>query len=142
MALYTLDELNGKTLLTIRLFINNGYRIDPTVYSENENIFMAHLISDKGTDVTIKTVKDDHKRTFTKTCRCSYDPESNRYKEVWYNAYNNIYADSEEEADREHKKWLALNLGISYSDEIDNPIQTFADRLGDYIAQRFMEDKQ
>ena len=47
--------------------------------------------------------------------------------------HDNIYADSEDEAKEEHKKWLAFNLGLGDIGDKD-PIQVFADKLGNAIA--------
>ena len=144
MALHTLEELHSKTADQIRALIEEGYRIDPNRTITDPNIFYAKLVKVTDTDlrfeVTLSTVEGAN--TFTK--RALFDSNSGvfSHKEDWkyYKVHDNIYADSEEEADREHKKWLAFNLGLGDIDCKD-PIQAFADMLGNHISKSLRRGK-
>lgn len=140
MALYTLNELHNKTLETIQTFIQHDYKIDPSVYSENKFIFTTKLVDKHNPNVNliIKTVQDDHKRTFTRQFipGCVYEEFSN-LKTVYYLSYNDVYAESKEEATDARNKFYANALGV---DDTNNPIQAFADKLGEYITNCFKKD--
>ena len=141
MALYTLNELHNKTLENIQMFIQHDYKIDPSVYSDNKFIFTAKLVNKHNPNVNliIKTVQDDHKRTFTRQFIPA--PELSRFyeefsnlKTVYYHSYNDVYAESKEEATDTRNKFYADALGV---DDTNNPIQAFADKLGEYITNCF-----
>ena len=139
MALHTLEELHSKTADQIRALIEEGYRIDPTQSaSDNLNIFYAKLVkvTDTGLrfDVTISTVEGAN--TFTKSTLFNSNSEVFNHRDYWryYKVHDNTYADTIEEADREHKKWLAFNLGLGDIDCKD-PVQVFADMLGNHICK-------
>lgn len=141
MALHTLNELHNYTLNLILALIKNGWKINKDIYSENKNIFLAHLVSEYS-NVTIKTVQDDHKRIFTrylnpgvKSARL-YNRED--LKVTYYHSYNDMYADSKEEADDARNKFYANALGV---DDTSNPIQAFADMLGNHISKCLHGDK-
>lgn len=138
MTLHTLNELHNKTLESIRKLISAGYRIDPNSHSDNDHVFIASL-TDGRTGLVIKTVQDDHKRTFT----CQFIPagelhmsyeEISNLKTVYYHSYNDIYADSKEEATNARNKFYANALGV---DNTNNPIQAFADMLGNHLSKYF-----
>lgn len=143
MALHTLNELHNKTLETIQMFIQHDYKIDPSVYSENKYIFTTKLFDKHNPNVNliIKTVQDDRKRTFTRQfipgceLHMSYEALSN-LKTVYYLSYNDIYADSKEEATDARNKFYADALGV---DDTNNPIQAFADKLGTAVSTYFKE---
>ncbi len=135
MALHTLEELHSKTADQIRALIEEGYRIDPNRTITDPNVFYAKLvkITDTGLrfEVTFSTVEGAS--IFTKSVVFN---STFIHKEDWkyYKVHDNIYADSKEEADREHKKWLAFNLGLGDIDGKD-PVQVFADMLGNHICK-------
>lgn len=139
MALYTLNELHNKTLETIQRFIQNDYKIVPSVYSNNKFIFITKLVDKHSPNVNliIKTVQDDHKRTFTRQFipaseLCMPYEELLTLKAVYYLSYNDIYADSKEEAIDARNKFYAKSLGV---DDTNNPIQAFADMLGKHLSE-------
>lgn len=144
MALYTLNELHNKTLETIQTFIQHDYKIDPSVYSENKYIFTTKLVDKHNPNINliIKTVQDGRKRTFTRQfipaseLYVSYEELSN-LKTVYYLSYNDVYAESKEEADDARVKFYANALGV---DDTNNPIQAFADKLGEYITNCFKKE--
>lgn len=135
MALHTLEELHSKTADQIRALIEEGYRIDPNRTVTDPKVFYAKLVkvTDTGLrfEVTFSTVEGAD--TFTKSAVFN---STFIHKEDWkyYKVHDNIYADSKEEADREHKKWLAFNLGLGDIDGKD-PVQVFADMLGNHICK-------
>lgn len=138
MALHTLEELHSKTADQIRALIEEGYRIDPNRTITDPNIFYVKLVKVTDTnlrfEVTLSTIEGAN--TFTK--RALFDSNSGvfSHKEDWkyYKVHDNIYADSEDEAKEEHKKWLAFNLGLGDIGDKD-PIQAFADMLGNHISK-------
>ena len=138
MSLHTLNELHNKTLESIQKLISAGYRIDPNSHSDNEHVFIASL-TDGRIGLVIKTVRDDHKRTFTcqfipsNELHMSYEEISN-LKTVYYHSYNDVYADSKEEATDARNNFYANALGI---DNTDNPVQAFADMLGNHLSKYF-----
>ena len=135
MALHTLEELHSKTADQIRALIEDGYRIDPNRTITDPNVFYVKLVKVIDTnlrfEVTLSTVEGAN--TFTKSAVFN---STFIHKEDWkyYKVHDNIYADSKEEADREHKKWLAFNLGLGDIDGKD-PVQVFADMLGNHICK-------
>lgn len=141
MSLHTLNELHNKTLESIQKLISAGYRIDPNSHSDNDHVFIASLTNGR-IGLVIKTVQDDHKRTFT----CQFIPtgelhmsyeEISNLKTVYYHSYNDIYAESKEEAIDARNKFYANALGV---DDTNNPIQAFADKLGEYITSYFKKE--
>lgn len=113
MALHTLNELHDYTLNLILALIKNSWKIDKDIYSENKNIFLAHLASEYSS-ITIKTVQDDHKRIFTRYLNPGvesawlYNKED--LKVIYYHAYDDIYADSKEEADdARHRHYWSIS---------------------------------
>lgn len=119
-------------------------KLTPSVYSENKFIFTTKLVNKHNPNVNliIKTVQDDHKRTFTRqfipTCKCYMsDKERSNLKIVYYLSYNDVYAESKEEAVDARNKFYANALGV---DDTSNPIQAFADKLGEYITNCFKKE--
>lgn len=135
MALHILNELHSKTADQIRALIEEGYRIDPNRTITDPNVFYAKLVkvtdTDLRFDVTFTTVEGAN--TFTKSAVFN---STFIHKENWkyYKVHDDIYADSEDEAKEEHKKWLAFNLGLGDIGDKD-PIQSFADMLGNHICK-------
>lgn len=142
MALHTLNELHSKTANYISLMIRNGYKIDPNrSLSEDKNFFIATLVKqDVDAEVT-SLIKDDK---FTRKYKYSCKNDSNKiggFTAIYYKVHDDIYADSEDEAKEEHKKWLATNLGLGDIGNKD-PIQAFADKLSDAISKYLIGGKQ
>ena len=137
MALHTLEELHSKTADYISDVVNHGYKIDSNKsVSDDPHIFKATLYN-KITKQTIEICTKEDNDSFTRSLNiyCSLGGGfSQRFNTSYYKVHDNIYADTIEEADREHKKWLAINLGLGDIDCKD-PIQAFADMLGNHISK-------
>ena len=150
MALHSLKELHDITADQIRELVQSGYRIDSNIPIHKPNIFYVKLVKEYDVapglkfEFVITTAESSDK--FTKLFIINSNAlDEPIHRQCWhyFRVHDDIYADTEDEAKEEHKKWLAWNLGIPYSDdEIDNPIQAFADKLGACIVQRFMGDKR
>lgn len=138
MSLHTLEELHRRAADQIRTLIQDGYRIDPKGSISEGNLFSARLrkLVDNTLkfEITISTVEGTD--TFTKRILLDSNSKTASRKEdiKYYKVHDNIYADTEDEAKKEHKKWLALNLGLGDIDCKD-PIQAFADKLGAAISE-------
>lgn len=137
MALHTLEELHSKTADYISDVVNHGYKIDPNKSaSDDPHIFKATLynkVTKQSVEICTKEDNDSFTRSFNIYSSLG-GGFSQRFNTSYYKAHDNIYADSEEEADREHKKWLAFNLGLGDIDGKD-PVQVFADMLGNHICK-------
>lgn len=140
MALHTLNELHNKTADQIRALVQEGYRITPDKFvgPYSENIFKAYLVKDDFTVELYSREKDD---TFIKC----YIIKNNSYHLYdrnecfhYYKVHDDIYADTKLEADNERVKWYASCLGVD--PESSNPIQAFADKLGEYITNYFKKE--
>lgn len=137
MALHTLEELHSKTADHISDVANQGFKIDPNKsVSDDPHIFKATLynkITKQTVEICTKEDSDSFTRSFNIYCSLG-GGFGQRFNASYYKVHDNIYADSEEESDREHKKWLAFNLGLGDIDCKD-PIQAFADMLGNHIGK-------
>ena len=126
MSLYTLKELNSKPADIIRSLILEGYKIVPIepisegykikgcklipVEQFNKREFVAVLTNDYYTVKIITRRSYDHfVIIFTaknKTDR-QFDLEESRvYYKSYSDSYNEVYADSEKEAEHERNKYL------------------------------------
>lgn len=139
MALHTLNELHSRMADQIRALIQEGYKITPDKFigPYTENIFKAYLIKD---DVTVELYSREKDDTFIKC----YIIKSGKYRSFdhdecffYYKVHDDIYADTKLEADNERVKWYAHCLGID--PESPNPIQAFADNLGNAVSTYFKE---
>lgn len=140
MALHTLEELHSRTADQIRTLINDGYKIEPKGSISEDNLFSVKLIKlvdgVSKFEVIITTIEGED--TFTKRIlidsnTCSFKAPSRKEDIKYYKVHDYIYADSEDEAKEEYKKWLAINLGLGDIGDKD-PIQSFADKLGAAIS--------
>lgn len=137
MSLYTLNELHNKTLETIQSFIQHDYKIDPSVYSENKFIFTVKLF-DKHSDasITIKTVQDDHKHTFTRQRQLIPTYESCastlNLKNVYYLSYDDVYAESKEEAADARNKHYSNVFGLD-TDALAKLLKSNTNKSGELI---------
>lgn len=137
MALHTLEELHNKTADYISDVVNHGFRIDPDKsVSDDPHIFNVTLYNkDIKQSVEICTKEDNDSFTRSFNIYCSLGGGfGQRFNTSYYKVHDNIYADSEDEAKEEHKKWLAFNLGLGDIGDKD-PIQAFADMLGNHISK-------
>lgn len=138
MSLYTRKELNDKTADQIRTLIEEGYRIDPIKsVSKDSNKFKAVLTNDlTHFTVEIETVDDNESFKMLIDIFCNMGGGfSNSFNIPYYKVHDDIYADSKLEADNERVKWYAECLGVDKNSK--NPIQDFADMLGNHITDCF-----
>lgn len=137
MTLHTLKELHSKTADYISDVVNHGFKIDPNKsVSDDSHIFKA-ILYNKITKQTIEICTKEDNDSFTRSFNiyCSLGGGfSQRFNTSYYKVHDDIYADSEDEAKEEHKKWLAFNLGLGDIGDKD-PIQAFADILGNHIGK-------
>lgn len=137
MALHTLKELHNKTADYISDVVNHGFRIDPDKsVSDDPHIFNATLYN-KITKQTVEICTKENNDSFTRSFNiyCSLGGGSaQRFNVPYYKVHDDIYADTEDEAKEEHKKWLAFNLGLGDIGDKD-PVQVFADMLGNHICK-------
>jgi len=115
MSLHTLNELHSKTADYISDVIKQGFKINPDKsVSDNPHIFNVSLYN-KDTKQTIEICTKDDDDSFISSFNvyCSIGGGSaQRINIPYYKVYDDIYADSEDEAKEEHKKWLAFNFGL------------------------------
>ena len=111
MSLYTLKELNNKPAEIICSLILEGYKIIPTEQSSNKREFVAVLT--KG-NYTVKVITrysyDYYVLIFTaKHCKSSkFDFEESRiYYKSYSDKYDEVYSDSEKEAEDERIKYIS-----------------------------------
>ena len=116
MSLYTLKELNNKPAEIIRALLLEGYKIVPTEQSNSKQEFTAVLTNGNYT-VRVTTCcrdycffiiyivehKTDHKFDFSK---------SYIYYKSYITKYNEVYSDSEKEAEDERIKYLSKCSGL------------------------------
>lgn len=138
MALYTRKELHDKTAGQIRTFIEEGYRIDPSKsISKDRNKFKAVLTNNlTHFTVEIETVESSEAFEMFINIFCNMGGGfSNSYNMTYYKVHDDIYSDSKLEAGNERVKWYAECLGVDKNSK--NPIQDFADMLGNHITNCF-----
>jgi hypothetical protein len=105
MALHTLEELHSKTADIIRSLLLEGYRVVPTEQISKRE-FVAVLTNNHNTVKVITRCSYDHfiiifVAKHNKDHR--FDFEESR---CYYKSYDNIYSDSEKEAEDERIKYI------------------------------------
>lgn len=107
MSLYTLKELNNKPAEIIRSLILEGYKIVPTEQTDKRE-FVAVLT--KG-NYTVKVITRNNYYSYDNfiiiftvkhNTDHKFDFEESR---IYYKSYNDIYSDSEKEAEDERLKY-------------------------------------
>ena len=117
MALHSVKELHDITADQIRALIKYGCKIDSNVPIHKQNVFYANLVKEDSRvtglklEFVIATSESDDK--FTKL----FIVNSNMLDDVihrkcwhYFKVHDDIYADSEDEAKEERKKWFNNNL--------------------------------
>lgn len=105
MSLYTLKELNNKPADTIRALIQEGYRITPIEQPNSKTEFVALLT---GNSYTIKVITRCSYKYFViiylakHNENCRFDVEKSY---VYYKSHDDLYSDSEKEAEDERLKY-------------------------------------
>ena len=111
MALHTLEELHNETADCINSVINKEFKIIPDKsVSYDPHIFNVTLYN-KYTNQTVEICTKENTDSFTRSIDvyCNLGGGSSQtYKVSYYKAYDNIYADSEDEAKEERDKFLSM----------------------------------
>lgn len=109
MSLYTLKELNNKPADIIRALILEGYKIVPTEQVNNKSEFVAVLTKDNYTvEVITRYSYDYFFIIFTAKHKTDhkFDIEESRiYYKSYSDKYDEVYSDSEKEAEDERLKY-------------------------------------
>ena len=109
MALHTLEELHNETADCINSVINKEFKIIPDKsVSYDPHIFNVTLYN-KHTNQIVEIRTKENAYSFTRSIDvyCNLGGRSSQiYNVSYYKVYDNIYADTEDEAKEERKKWL------------------------------------
>ena len=113
MALHTLEELHNKTADCINSLINKEFKIipdksvsyDPHIF----NVTLYNKYTNQIVEICTKEIIDYFTRSIEVHCSLG-GGSSQTYNVSYYKAHDNIYADSEDEAKEERKKWLDTNF--------------------------------
>ena len=113
MALHSLEELHNETADCITSVINKEFKIIPDKsVSHDPHIFNVTLYN-KHTNQIVEICTKENTDSFTRSIDvyCNLGGGSSQtYNISYYKSHDNIYADTEDEAKEEHKKWLDTNL--------------------------------
>ena len=111
MALHTLEELHNETADCINSVINKEFKIIPDKsVSYDPHIFNVTLYN-KHTNQIVEICTKENTDSFTRSIDvyCNLGGGSSQmYNVSYYKAHDNIYADTEDEAKEERKKWLDM----------------------------------
>lgn len=113
MALHTLEELHNKTADCINSLINKEFKIipdksvsyDPHIF----NVTLYNKYTNQIVEICTKEIIDYFTRSIEVHCSLG-GGSSQTYNVSYYKSHDNIYADSEDEAKEECKKWLDTNF--------------------------------
>ena len=140
MAIYKLDDIHSSIEDKVVKLITEGYSIDYSNSSTKDKNSLHIIFSapySTNYHIEIHTSKTDCTFTEYYMCIANKSPDDMMCeKKVYHRAYNDIYADSDNEARAERNKWYADHLGVS---DTDNPLQAFADKLGVAISSYFKD---
>ena len=119
MALHTLEELHNKTADCINSLINKEFKIIPDKsVSYDPHIFNVTLYNkhtNQIVEICTKEIIDHFTRSIEVHCSLG-GGSSQTYNVSYYKSHDNIYADSEDEAKEERKKWLDTNFRKKWLD--------------------------
>ena len=140
MAILTLKALNAKMGIVIRQLVNEGYKIVPIENTYTDSYFDATL-SNNTFILEIHSYISKEDDTFNvkyalKAAKCKSFIKSEVVH--YYKVHDDLYSDSKLEAQNERVKWYAYCLGVD--PESSNPIQAFADKLGEHITNCFKKE--
>ena len=111
MALHTLEELHNETADCINSVINKEFKIMPDKsVSYDPHIFNVTLYN-KHTNQIVEICTKENTDSFTRSIDvyCNLGGRSSQmYNVSYYKVHDNIYADTEDEAKEERKKWLDM----------------------------------
>ena len=111
MALHTLEELHNETADCINSVINKEFKIMPDKsVSYDPHIFNVTLYN-KHTNQIVEICTKENTDSFTRSIDvyCNLGGGSRQtYNISYYKSHDEIYADTEDEAKEERKKWLDM----------------------------------
>lgn len=111
MALHTLEELHNETADCINSVINKEFKIIPDKsVSYDPHIFNVTLYN-KHTNQIVEICTKENTDSFTRSIDvyCNLGGGSRQtYNISYYKSHDEIYADTEDEAKEERKKWLDM----------------------------------
>lgn len=117
MALHSLKELHDVTADQIRELIKSGCRINSNVPNHEQNVFYAKLVKEEsrvpGLKLEFEIITSESSDRLTKLFIVnSNELDEPMYRKCWhyFKVNDDIYADTEDEAKEERKKWLDTNL--------------------------------
>lgn len=117
MALHSLKELHDVTADQIRELIKSGCRINSNVPNHEQNVFYAKLVKEEsrvpGLKLEFEIITSESSDRLTKLFIVnSNELDESMYRKCWhyFKVNDDIYADTEDEAKEERKKWLDTNL--------------------------------
>ena len=126
MALHSLKELHDVTADQIRELIKSGCRIDSNSPIHESNIFYAKLVKEDsripGLKLEFVIITSESNDKFTKLFIVnSNELDEPMHRKCWhyFKAHGDIYADTEDEAKEERKKWFNTNLGLCDTSDKD-----------------------
>ena len=115
MALHTLEELHTETADCINSVINKEFKIIPDKsVSYDPHIFNV-ILYNKHTNQIVEICTKENTDSFTRSIDvyCNLGGGSSQmYNISYYKSHDDIYADTEDEAKEERKKWLDTNLKL------------------------------
>ena len=119
MALHSLKELHDVTADQIRELIKSGCRIDSNAPIHESNIFYAKLVKEDsripGLKLEFVIITSESSDKFTKLFIVnSNELDEPMHRKCWnyFKVHGDVYADTEDEAKEERKKWFNTNLGL------------------------------
>ena len=135
MALHTLEELHNETADCINSVINKEFKIIPDKsVSYDPHIFNVTLYN-KRTNQIVEICTKENTDSFTRSIDvyCNLGGGSSQmYNISYYKVYDNIYAETEDEAKEERKKWLdTIDANLRLHDTCcKNQTSMFSDIFG------------
>lgn len=111
MALHTLEELHNETADCINSLVNKCFKISPDKsVSYDPHIFNVTLYN-KHTNQIVEICTKENTDSFARSI-CVYcslgGGSSQTHKVSYYKSHGDVYADTEDEAKEERKKWLDM----------------------------------
>ena len=116
MALHSIKELNDITADQIRELIKSGCRIDSNIPNHKQNVFYAKLVKEArvpGLKLEFSIITSESGDKFTKLFIVNSNAlDDTIHRKCWhyFKVHDDIYADTEDEAKEERKKWFNHNL--------------------------------
>ena len=139
MALHSIKELHDITADQIRELIKSGCRIDSNIPIHKPNVFYAKLVKEDsrvpGLKLEFVITTSESSDKFTKLFLVNsnvLDDAIHRKCWAYFKVHDDIYADTEDEAKEERKKWLdTIDTNLRLHDTCcKNQTSMFSDIFG------------